>query len=616
MADLNLVFRRPRYTGGPIDLVFGGEAGGGGGEGSPVTATATIVMTMGAQLLAIYDNKNPRRVSTMAATPFQQAARIVGEPPMSWAQPDRITAEPRQPWQPARAVVAEPRKVWLTPGRILSQTAAPWGQGRHAETTRALVHQTALMFRSEARAPWGLGAARQAQVLMGFNVATPAHREVRMSMDAAHRLQALAVARFGSGTARAFSLRMPWQQARPIPPGLSLIPVDTGTTTPRVIDLNLVFACPAYAGGPVHLVFGRVCGIPGPVDPDAPLYILPARYYMAVHSLTAHILPGLTQIPIFDVALSADRGSFGWTFSASGPVDLFDALAPSSGLPAQIRITLDGIAFAFLVDGLQHEERFGRRGVRISGRSVTALLAAPYARDSARLSTEARTAQQLAVDALEFTGADLDWGLTDWLVSAGAWSHLGTPLAAVQAIVESAGGYLQSARNAATLLARHPYPELPGGISGGPWNWEGAFAADVELAPDALFVTSIERKDGPDLNAVYVSGTTQGVNAWVKRELSAGEKLAQPIADPLITANEAARQRGLSVVGAAGPKHIVQIEMPILTGLGQPGVLDVGQLVQINHASPWRGRVLSVGVNARMPKARQTVSLERHLEGV
>src|SRR5690606_27012625 len=162
--------------------------------------------------------------------------------------------------------------------------------------------------------------------------------------------------------------------------------------------------------------------------------------------------------------------------------------------------------FAFLVDGLQHEERFGRRGVRISGRSVTALLAAPYARESARMSTEALTAQQLAVAALEFTGADLDWGLTDWLVSAGAWSHVGTPLAAVQAIVGAAGGYVLSARNAATLLARHPYPELPGGIPGGPWNWDGAFAADVELAPDALFVTSIERRDGPDFNAVYVSG--------------------------------------------------------------------------------------------------------------
>lgn len=613
MADLNLVFRRPRYTGGPIDLVFGAEEGGGG-EGSPATAVATIVVAIGVQAVVLYDNKNPRRVSTTAATPFQEGAPVVAQPPQAWAQPARITTEPRKPWQPARAIVAEPRKGWVTPGRIVGQSGAAWGLGRLAETTHAIVHETALRFRSEARAPWGLGTARQAQAVASFGVGAAAHREVRMGMDAAQRLQALAVARFGAGIPRAASLRMPWQQARPVPPGLSLIPVDPGTSTPRVIDLNLVFACPAYAGGPVELVFGRVCGGGGPVDPEAPLFILPARFYMAVHSLTAHILPGLTQIPIFDVSLAADTGSFGWTFSASGPVDLFDALAPSSGLPAQIRITLDGMAFAFLVDGIQREERFGRRGVRISGRSVTALLAAPYARESARVSTEARTAQQLALDALEFTGAGLDWGLTDWLVSAGAWSHLGTPLAAVQAIVESAGGYLQSARNAATLLARHPYPELPGGIVGGPWNWEGAFAADVELAPDALFVTSIERRDGPDLNAVYVSGTNQGVNAWVKRELSAGEKLGQPIADALITANEAALQRGLSVLGAAGPKHIVQIELPVLTGVGQPGVLDVGQLVQINESSPWRARVRSVSVNARMPKVRQSVSLERHLE--
>ena len=63
----------------------------------------------------------------------------------------------------------------------------------------------------------------------------------------------------------------------------------------------------------------------------------------------------------------------------------------------------------------------------------------------------------------------------------------------------------------------------------------------------------------------------------------------------------------------AGAKHLVQISMPVLTGGTNPGVLDVGQLVQINHAQPWRGRVRSVSVQAAMPKVRQTITLERHL---
>jgi len=211
---------------------------------------------------------------------------------------------------------------------------------------------------------------------------------------------------------------------------------------------------------------------------------------------------------------------------------------------------------------------------------------------------------------------DLDWGIPDWLVPAGAWSHTGTPLAAVQAIVEAAGGYLLSHRTDETLLARHPYPDHAGGALGVPWEWsDPAIPADVELAPDAVMVTGTERADGPDINAVYVSGVSQGVRALYKRAGTAGDKLATPVTDSLITAADVARMRGRSIVGAGGPKHLVSLELPVLTGASQPGVLDVGQLVQVNHSAPWRGRVRSVSVAAKFgDKVRQTVQIEQHLE--
>ncbi len=372
---------------------------------------------------------------------------------------------------------------------------------------------------------------------------------------------------------------------------------------------HLLFACPAVLGGAANLVFGRVCGAyPQPLPP---IYILPARFYMAVHSLTAHLLPSNEQIPIYDVSLSADSGSTVWTFSATAPAGVFDALTPTDGLPRQIKITLDGIEWVFVVDSLQRQNQFGQRSTKLAGRSATALLGSPYSRETARLSDAPYTAQQLAAQSLDLTGVALSWGIDDWLVPAGAWSHTGTPLAAVQAIAEAAGGYVNSHRSAATLLVRHPYPTLPGGIPGGPWNWGGAFAADVELAPDSIITSGIERKDGPAIDGVYVSGTTQGVLAHIRRTGTAGSNLAGMVTDPLITDVVAAQQRGLSVLGAAGAKHHVQITLPILTGASQPGVLDVGQLVQINESTPWRGRVRAVSVQGMA--ARQSVTLERHL---
>ena len=99
-----------------------------------------------------------------------------------------------------------------------------------------------------------------------------------------------------------------------------------------------------------------------------------------------------------------------------------------------------------------------------------------------------------------------------------------------------------------------------------------------------------------------------------RRDALAADKLAAMVTDPLITHAIAARQRGLAILGAAGPQYNVRLDLPVLTGIGQPGVFDVGQLVQINATVPWRGRVKAVSVNAKRPSLRQSVTLERHLE--
>ena len=165
------------------------------------------------------------------------------------------------------------------------------------------------------------------------------------------------------------------------------------------------------------------------------------------------------------------------------------------------------------------------------------------------------------------------------------------------------------------MLTRHPYSQRTGDNPGAPWGWMTG-PADVDLALDAIITDGVERRDGPDINAVYVSGTTQGVLANVKRAGTAGDKLSAMVTDALITHVDAARQRGLAVLGAAGSKYNVRLELPVLTGPSQPGVLEVGQLVPVQAASPWRGRVRAVSAAYKRPTLRQTVTLERHLETV
>jgi hypothetical protein len=412
-----------------------------------------------------------------------------------------------------------------------------------------------------------------------------------------------------------------WQQARDIPTGLSVyVPPGGEDGEGREISLDMVFACPAYAGGPINLIFGRVC-VAEPGGPSAPLYILPARYYMAVHSLTAHRLPDMQPVRIFGVTMRAGKGSYGWTFNVSATRAAFDQLAPVGTERAQLLIELDGLQFSGIVMNRAFDEAFGGRGCSITVHSRTALLAGPRALVTQRVGLFDRTAQQLALEALDLTGFALGWGLSDWLVPAGAWSHSGTPLNAVQTIVEAAGGYLQSHRTAATLQARHPYRDLPlaggGTLVGAPWYWNHIdVVPDVELPPGVLTRIGVEEDDGPDVNGVYLQGTHWGNWALYKRAGTAADKLASPVTDPLLTDDQAHRQRGRSIVGQAGLKQRLTYELPVIpSGVSAPGVLDVGQLIQINEAQPWRGMVRSVSVSAPiMGEVRQTVEIERHLQ--
>ncbi len=114
-------------------------------------------------------------------------------------------------------------------------------------------------------------------------------------------------------------------------------------------------------------------------------------------------------------------------------------------------------------------------------------------------------------------------------------------------------------------------------------------------------------------NAIYVTGgPVGGVQGHVVRAGSAGEKLAPQIQDDLITQAVAARMRGGWALAASGNKLMQTITMPVLTGGTNPGVLQPGQLLQVDDLDgTWRGLVRGVSVSASMPKVRQQVTVER-----
>jgi hypothetical protein len=363
--------------------------------------------------------------------------------------------------------------------------------------------------------------------------------------------------------------------------------------------------CVAVADDTLDLVLGRENCLTQPRIP-AGLAIGARRTYMQTHLITAVRLPGLEPVPLTGFTLSADQDGFGWTLAANGPVEILALLAPVAGVPAGLRLTIDGADWEFVVEGLRRNRAWGNHSASITARSAGVLLADPYSPETTYLNAVPITAAQAVLEALSGTGVTLDWQAVDWTLPAGAWSFRGTPMAVARRVAESIGALVQCPRAGDEIIITPRYPLMP-------WEWAAA-APDVTLALDALVSEGYERADRPAYDGIYVSGQTQGVLALVKRTGTAPDLLMPTETDALITALEAAEQRGRARLGSAGPQARMTLSVPVLTGVGEPGVINVGHLVLVDDpAGAWKGLVTSVAVSYEPPSLRQTLTLERHL---
>lgn len=380
---------------------------------------------------------------------------------------------------------------------------------------------------------------------------------------------------------------------------------------------------PNAPSSPVALRFCRlsdgtnalVFGCPTPQQPDATVVVPIRRAYIVLNSASLTRVSDGAPIPTLTMSIGLDASSWTWGFDASLPAEAQSMVEPSSG-PVEVLATVNGESFHLVVESLSRERRFGQVGVRISGRGRNAILDAPYSAAKSFSNTGDRTAQQLAVDSLLENGINIglatigeawqvNWGLTDWLVPAGVWVHQGTHISALNAIAQAAGGYLRPDRTEATLHVEPRYPTAP-------WGWD-AVTPDIELPSAVTIQESIQWQDKAPYNRVFVSGQQSGILGQVTRTGTAGDTVAPMVTDPLITHADAARQRGLSILGDTGRVANVTLSLPVLA---ETGIISVGKFVRyVDGAVTRKGivRSSSVSVGASAVDVRQQITLETHL---
>ena len=305
---------------------------------------------------------------------------------------------------------------------------------------------------------------------------------------------------------------------------------------------------------------------------------------------------------------SIDVDSWGWSWSASIPAALQSLIEPENGDPVEVIVTLNGFELRLMVERMSRERKFPDAWLSISGRGRSAWLAEPYdMRRAYDNEGAARTANQLAEDALTVNGVPIgwavDWQIDDWLVPAGAWHHQGAYIDAVTRIAEAAGAYVQADDTDKVLHVLPRYPAMPR-------DW-GGLDVDVAIPEDVCETESVEWLDKADYNAVWVVGGADGRKDKIVLTGSAGDRPAQTVVDDLMTDSDVTRQRGIRVLADTGRQAIVTLRLPIMPAVG---VVKVGDVVDYTEqGATRRGINRGLQLQYNYPQAWQTLRIETHV---
>lgn len=503
-----------------------------------------------------------------------------------------------------------------------------WGEAGRADRQSALRITPAAPLDVQVDAPWGSSAARDVQRgerwaaaaplddesrALPWRAAAPRDRERKADWGLGVGLDHLVHLATGKARARDAQPHLPWGMgAAPrwrfviAPPPLPPLPAPSACYTPPLgRDARLLFAG-AYTpplGNAADLRF--VCG--------ADRYYYIGRSLRVSHTISVVRLPDRLPLSVLAVSMSADMGSWAWSFSLrfADRTSLL-AVAPDANGPKSVEITLDGYVWTALVEGYTDDRSFNKSGLSSNGRSRTALLAEPFQAARSYVLDAPSTAQQLAARELEFSGYSLDWQIDDWPVPAGAWRYdRETPLSAILRIAKSTGAVVQSAPGSDILIVQPRYTTAP-------WTW-GTQLVDATLDAASILNLGKRWQAGQGYNGVYVSGRNQGVLVNVVRDGSPGSPYAEMVVDDLVTDVIPARGVGLSVIASSLDREEIKLSIPLRPAPDAPGLLMPGELVQVIDPvwGTFRAQVDSLSIDASRGgqndplTARQNISVSR-----
>lgn len=633
MADSDLIFGLPYDGSLPAPLVFGEDSVAPIPD-APFSVVGRLPTLRGRAALAVvrgfavrgrmpalggrvrttYVSGASRPTVNDTTSSFQQAAPTNESVRARWQESQTWLDEVRGVFESAQPISTQHRTTWLDSDRVRQDTAARFQEAQRLGVAPIRVpYQDGVRLRNALR-QWFQEAERLTIPVTRAQY-QDAYRD-RRNFTAARFQQAspysVAWTEHGGYGVPLNRLWVSKYQEAMRPPVGKWVPPGPQPEDPCYIPglpAPLVFINP-WTGSP-NLIFVCDRHDPGP-EPGETIVVPVKEVYLTINSAVLVRLDNGNYIPATAMSMSLDVDSWTWSFSASVPGAALDQVKPNSnGDLVLVQATINGVPYRFAIEKISRERAFNSSELRVSGRGIAAELDAPYAAQMSFGNTQPRNMRQLLDDILLVNNVPIGWDIglfepEDWAVPAGVFSHVGTHISAMNAVVGAAGAYLQPHNTARTMDVRLRYP-VPA------WQW-GSVTPQFELPAAVTTQEGFEWTDKPKYNRVFVSGQEGGVLGQYTRTGTAGDLVAPSVVDPLITQAVAARQRGRAIISDTGRIATVTLRLPVLA---ETGIIKPGNFVHYKEGGNTHiGLTRGVSVAVGLPTIYQTLTVETHVEPV
>lgn len=570
--------------------------------GHGVSVVATMPKLRGA-VSVVYESSTARPLVADVGSLYQDGTHRTEGPRIPFQEGVPCNAPVHAPWQNAAPLSSGFRGLFTDGVRLSRPNRARYQDGIRASKSTESGFQDGVRVRAESVSRFQDGVGLQLGRTTYFQDALRDRRNFTAGkFQDAIRYSTGVVAPAHDGMLLTVLVGSEYQDAMRPPPGIWVRPGPEPEDPCYIPDANLVFV--EGPGGP-NLVF--VCERHGPGPEPGETVVVPVkRVYMVLNEATLRRVSDNALVPTLSMSMSIDVDSWTWSFSAALPWQALPLVDLSSADPVEVKATVNGAEYRFLIEKIGTERSFGKNAVRVSGRGKSALLDSPYAPSMFFGNTASRTAQQLMGDVLTLNGVPLDWtvnwGITDWTVPGNVWTHQGSYMGALMSIAAAPGAYIQPHPTLQQLYVLPRYPAMP-------HQW-GDLTPDFDIPAAVMSREGIERVDLPMYDRVFVSGTSAGVLGQVTRAGTSGELIAPMVTDALITHADAARQRGLAELSKVGRQQNVTLRMPVLE---ETGIIPPGKLVLYRDGGVERlGFTRSVQVEVGLPDIWQSIGVETY----